>query len=231
MENYSDSVIPPLSALSPLPKTNINEMASSSRKRSRAQDSQSNPVEIQKERDRREKMSELFSVLQSMVSTSMAKVTGFSSILSKSSGVNHICSLMILMGFSPFLELQATRVGIIDETIDRIKYLEEELKGLNEQKGSETAPSKPVVSFSTHRSSSVDVTVSGNVAFFGVNSMVRQKLVMEVFMVFEKHRAEVLAANVAVNDRKLTLTVTALVNGNGDEIVDGIKRDLLILLF
>lgn len=82
---------------------------------------------------------------------------------------------------------------------------------------------------SRNKNSSVSVTLSGNLAFFGIQSPKRQGLVTQIFMVFHKHLAEVLAANVVVNHSQLTLTVTAFVNGNGSRTVEEIKNDILIL--
>lgn len=50
-------------------------------------------------------------------------------------------------------------------------------------------------------------------------------------MVFHNHEAEILAANVGVNQRELRLSVTAaLVNENTATTFENIKRELLIRL-
>ncbi|XP_051127789.1 transcription factor TT8-like [Andrographis paniculata] len=66
MEGYNDHVIPPLSYFSPFPNANV-EKGSGSRKRQ--MDEASWAENLFKERKRREKMSQKFSVLQSMVPT------------------------------------------------------------------------------------------------------------------------------------------------------------------
>ncbi|GMN46509.1 hypothetical protein TIFTF001_015690 [Ficus carica] len=81
----------------------------------------------------------------------------------------------------------------------------------------------------SRNSSSVTVTSCGSVAFFGIHSPMRQGFVTQIFMVFQKHRAEVLAASVVVDNGLLTLTVTAFVNGNEGSTVEEIKRDILML--
>lgn len=59
--------------------------------------------------------------------------------------------------------------------------------------------------------------------------MARQGLVTEIFMVFQKNSVEILDANVAVNDGQLTVTVTAIVNGSGGNVIEKIERDILSL--
>nr|DAD33433.1 TPA_asm: hypothetical protein HUJ06_012284 [Nelumbo nucifera] len=136
-----------------------------------------------------------------------------------------------LQSMIPNLLHKATRVKIIEETIAYIKELEECLEELKRRK----AAAIRALRLCNHpnASSSVDVTVSGNVAFFEVSAMVRRGLVKEIFGVFDKHRVEVLAAGVAVHELELRLTVTALIDGNGDDVgaAERIKTDLLTLLF
>lgn len=90
---------------------------------------------------------------------------------------------------------------------------------------------KPALSHCSNRNSSVNVSVAGNVAFFGIQVTLRRHLVSNILAVFEKHRADVLAANVSVSDqRRLTLSVTAVVGGNRDgDVVEKIKRDILVI--
>lgn len=78
MEGYSDSVIPPLSQISTLhePEIAFVEKGSSSRKRGRPPKSASRIENIQKERDRRGKMSDSYAFLQSMVPNLFPKVSG-----------------------------------------------------------------------------------------------------------------------------------------------------------
>ncbi|XWS53668.1 hypothetical protein CRYUN_Cryun10bG0020300 [Craigia yunnanensis] len=78
----------------------------------------------------------------------------------------------------------------------------------------------------SNRNYSINVTVSSNVPFFGIQSLVRPSLMADIFMVFHNHKAEVLEANVAINQRQLTLTITAaVVNGNKGGTIEEIKRD------
>ncbi|KAG5559953.1 hypothetical protein RHGRI_003297 [Rhododendron griersonianum] len=82
------------------------------------------------------------------------------------------------------------------------------------------------------RDSAVNVTVSGNgIVFFGIRTAAnRRHSAVEILRVFERHETEVLSASVSVNgqQRRLDLTVTAFVGGNGD-VIEKIKRELLNL--
>ncbi|KAL7210381.1 hypothetical protein ACSBR1_031855 [Camellia fascicularis] len=184
MEGYSDSVIPPLTELSPVCGTAIDEKGSSSRKRGRAKATE---IEnIQKERKRREKMTEKFSVLQSIVPNLLPKG----------------------------LEKERERLeNLIKKTL---------------------LPESMAATHCANRNSSVDVTVSGGgVVFFGIRLVCRRHLATEILEVFEKHEAEVLAATFLVDgghhqQRRLGVTVTAVVGGDGDD-VGKIKRDILNL--
>ncbi|KAJ0092969.1 hypothetical protein Patl1_25586 [Pistacia atlantica] len=125
---------------------------------------------------------------------------------------------------------KASREKIVSETIEHIKALKEELERLEEEKNSSTSMvAKGRVSMSSDDSSSINVTVSGDVVFFGIQLLARQRLVTDIFMIFLEQGTEVLAANVAVNNGLLMLTVTALVNGNKNIVIEKIKRDILML--
>ncbi|KAJ4954299.1 hypothetical protein NE237_011082 [Protea cynaroides] len=132
-----------------------------------------------------------------------------------------------LRSMVPHLVPKATRERIVNETITYIGKLEQDLKKLQEQKADAEAES---IYLRTHQNSSMEVTVSSNVALFGIGVMTkRPTAVMEkTFRVFEEHKAEVLAANIAVKDWMLTLTITALMKGDGDDeiTVERIKVDL-----
>ena len=124
--------------------------------------------------------------------------------------------------------MQATRARIVDETIAYIKGLEEAIITLETEKASREALSRPVVLRTTQSSSSVDVTVSGNMAFFGICvAGSRPRLVTQVLEVFEKHEAEVLSTTVACHDGNTTMTVTATVLE--EEAVERIKGELMII--
>ncbi|XP_039048775.1 uncharacterized protein LOC120189609 [Hibiscus syriacus] len=201
MEGYTDKVISPLSHFSPL-KQEEDQLPSSTAAAivGGAKDSTQS---LKKERDRRFKMAESYDILLSMV---------------------------------PNLYPKATRENIVSETIAYIQSLEKEITNLeNQLNNSSYGESKGNQNMNYHRypdsNSSIDVTVSrNNVAFFGIQSPVRPRLLTDIFMVFHDHKTEVLAANVAVNQMELRLTVTAaVINGNVDAIIESIKRDLLIL--
>lgn len=197
MDGYSDDVIPMLSQLHQFNQTVIDETAYRSRKRSRSEDTESRQEGIAKERDRRVKMTEMFTVLQSMV---------------------------------PNLFPKTTRTKIVNDTIDYIQFLEKEREKL-EHKKSEQKVANRMIAHCNIPNSTVGVTTSGDITFFGIQTPVRRSLLTGIVAVFEKHNAEVLAANVAVNGQQLTVTITAFVDRNGgDDAVETIKADILILL-
>ncbi|XP_043722268.1 uncharacterized protein LOC122669549 [Telopea speciosissima] len=117
-----------------------------------------------------------------------------------------------LQSMVPHLFPKVTRERIMDETISYIRQLERDLKSLQDRKAD-----AELIYPRTHQNSSMEVNVSGNVALFGIRAMMKRPgLAMEsVFRVFEEHKVEVLAASVAVKDRMLSLTITAL-NGDGE---------------
>lgn len=131
-----------------------------------------------------------------------------------------------------FLSHKATREKIVNETTKYIRVLEEENSRLEKLKESSKsmAAKGTILLPSTNLNSCVScVTVSSNVAFFGIQMLVRQGLLTKIFEVFHKHQAEVLAANVAVNHGQVMVTITACVNGNGGNSVEKIKKEILIL--
>ncbi|KAJ9700106.1 hypothetical protein PVL29_005776 [Vitis rotundifolia] len=184
------SAIPPLSQQPPPMAEGRAASTSTSRKRTRTEAGQ------ETERGRREKMSDMYALLQTMVPTLFPK---------------------------------ATRVKIISETAEYIKELERRRDRLEEMKKSigAVAATPILVSQCSNPDSSLRVTVSGNVAFFGIQSVrVRRGLATQIIMAFEKHEAQVFAANVAVNHGLLMVTVTAFVGNNRDDIIDKIIRDI-----
>jgi len=74
---------------------------------------------------------------------------------------------------------------------------------------------------------SVTVTVSSNVAFFGIESVAKHGLITVIFKVFLKNEAEVLAANVSVNHGNLILSITSLVQNGA--VIEKIKREIMSL--
>lgn len=59
--------------------------------------------------------------------------------------------------------------------------------------------------------------VSSNMEFFGIEILARSGLATAILKIFVDNQAEILVANVSVNDGNLILAITALVqNGNGD---------------
>lgn len=76
----------------------------------------------------------------------------------------------------------------------------------------------------------VIVSVSSNIVLFGIIfASVRRGMVTQILMAFERHQAEVLAANVAVSHGNLTLTVTASIHGYVENTIEQIRNDILSL--
>lgn len=126
---------------------------------------------------------------------------------------------------------------IVNETINYIKDLEKKKKRLEELKRSkiepEVAERKMMLPCTSNRNSSITVTVSGNIAFFGIQSKAQSGLITVIFKVFFKHNAEILAANVSVSNGELTLAITAsLDHDSGDDgnvTAEKIKTEILSL--
>ncbi|BAT77170.1 hypothetical protein VIGAN_01526400 [Vigna angularis var. angularis] len=203
-ETETHSTMPPFSQIPPssssfLHPSTIAEATANTTSRKRVKrTSHSNCGSVNMERERRSKMTQMFTQLQTSV---------------------------------PGLLPQATREVIINETIGYIKELEkkkqrlEELKKLKEtMKGVEGST---VECGNNNRNCSLVVTVSDNVAFFGIQWMPRPGLVTQILKVFCNHQAEILAANVTVNNGKLILAITALVQNNGNCVVEKIKREIM----
>ena len=120
---------------------------------------------------------------------------------------------------------------IVSETAEYIKELErmrDRLEEMKKSKGAVSAATPTIlVSQCSSPDSSLRVTVSGNVAFFGIQTLrLRRGLASQIITVFEKHDAQVFAANVAANHGLLTVTVTAFVGNNGNDLIDKIISDI-----
>ncbi|KAL1334763.1 hypothetical protein HN51_063735 [Arachis hypogaea] len=159
------------------------------------------------ERNRRLKMNRLFSQLQATIPRPLSK---------------------------------ATKEVIITETIRYIKELERKKNNLEQIKELQIQSHASGTTFmlpcmANDDNCSVTVTVSANVAFFGIQTVARRGLITMILEVFSNHKAEILAANVAVNEGILTFAVTALLQivadgeGEGEGAVEMIKREIMTL--
>ncbi|KAL2339075.1 hypothetical protein Fmac_013521 [Flemingia macrophylla] len=119
---------------------------------------------------------------------------------------------------------QATREVIINETIGYIKELEKKKRKLEELKESKGA----MVGCGNRNNCSITVTVTANVAFFGIQTLARPGLVTLIVKVFYKYQTDILAANVSVHDANLILAITAFLQ-NGNAVVDNIKTEIMSL--
>ncbi|XP_003609586.2 uncharacterized protein [Medicago truncatula] len=133
----------------------------------------------------------------------------------------------------PTLHPNATQEVIVNETIQYIKELEEKKKILEEMKESKSKKHVErgfnllVPCRNRNPNCSVTVTGSSNVAFFGIESVAKPGLITVILKVFLKNEAEVLAANVSVNDGNLILAITALVQNGA--VIEKIKREIMSL--
>ncbi|KAK1380216.1 BHLH domain-containing protein [Heracleum sosnowskyi] len=144
-------------------------------------------------------------------------------------------SCSVLQSIVPNLLPKATQDQIVRGTIEYIRELEQDLRALEKLKQSvrEKLEANSVLSNITNGRSSVDVTVSGGVAFFGIEVDLRQSLVVDILKVFDKYGVEILVANVVVDEhrQKLMVTVTANVGGceEGKEVIEMIKTEILFV--
>ncbi|XP_022979931.1 uncharacterized protein LOC111479473 [Cucurbita maxima] len=201
MEACTDSVVSLLPHILPVHQSEAAEnKASTSRKRWRALEA--NGGEQRKGREKRKEMSESFDVLQSLV---------------------------------PNLSPKATRETIVSETIQFIEDLQKQLMRLEmEKKPLESVTMLPSTNSDSPGGDGGDggviVSVSSNIVLFGIIfASVRRGMVTRILMAFERHQAEVLAANVAVSHGNLTLTVTASVHGYVENTIEQIRNDILSL--
>lgn len=133
------------------------------------------------------------------------------------------------------ISLKATHDEIVRGTIEYIRELEQDISVLEKLKQSmwEKLEKSSVLSKITNGRSSIDVTVSGGVAFFGIEVDMRRSLVVDILKVFGKYGVEILAANVAVDEprQKLMVTVTVNVHGvvGGEEVIEMIRTEILFV--
>lgn len=88
-------------------------------------------------------------------------------------------------------------------------------------------PVQPILQTQQNNTSAVEVTVSGNMTFFGMSFASRPGLLSQVVRVFVMHLADVLMATIASDSGVTRITVTAHVLEAGAS--DRIKIDLMAL--
>lgn len=192
------SVISPLTAA-------IDAKGSSSVKRERAKLGRiESSSTTQRERERRGKMTEMFSALESMVPNVFPQAK------------------------------RESIVGETIQYIQQLEEERRRLETLKKsQESTALRPASSQCTNGRNSVVNVTVS-GNCVTFFGIQTTVnRRHLAVEIFGVFEKHGVEVLAASISSNGvghqkGQLDLTVTAFVGGNGDR-VEKIKSELLNL--
>ncbi|KAI3855874.1 hypothetical protein MKW92_003128 [Papaver armeniacum] len=142
----------------------------------------------------------------------------------------------VLRSLLPNLKYKRSQTVIIEEAVKYIKNLEEELERLEESKKKKKKELSKT-STNSFRNSIVDVTVSGQAAFFGIqveinNSAEEPFLFSRVMKVFEYYKTEILTATITTrNELKMKiirLSVSILINeaGGGDSIIEEIKKGI-----
>ncbi|KAF3321242.1 Helix-loop-helix DNA-binding domain-containing protein [Carex littledalei] len=131
----------------------------------------------------------------------------------------------VLQSLVPTLFPKATRSKVVDETIKYIRYLEGKLVFLKQQQMA--LPVQPILLTQQNNTSAVEVTVSGNVTFFGMSFASRPGVLSRVLRVFVNHLADVLMATIASDSGVTRITVTAHVLEAGAR--ERIKTDLMAL--
>ncbi|KAF5202081.1 hypothetical protein FRX31_008344 [Thalictrum thalictroides] len=135
-----------------------------------------------------------------------------------------------LQSIVPNLTLKETKTCIVSGTIEYIKQLEGLVKELESKKKEIETTTTTMLTYTT-QDSNMDVVVSGEMVILGIYLKIGRGLVTKVLMVFEEYRVEVLAANVSVNGNVIKLTVTALINGNGRDLsIELIKAEIIRLV-
>ncbi|CAN4123229.1 unnamed protein product [Withania somnifera] len=207
MGEYKDACMPPLTHFSAQEKlvSVMNEMGSSSSNGNNMQIKEGpvvTPIDnIHRERNRRGKMAEMYSMLQSLVPT-----------------ISHIHKATR----ERIVTESTDYIKCLEEEILRLKNLKKSLLG-------EQAVCKPALSQCRNRVSSFNVTVSKGLAFFGIQFQLTQGVMIKIFSVLDKHQAEVLAANISVSDHRLaTLTITVMIGNDESNTIENIRRELLI---
>ncbi|KAA0049445.1 hypothetical protein IC582_012783 [Cucumis melo] len=199
MEACSDSVVPLFPLILPIHHFEATEKEASA-SRKRCRALEANGGVQKKEKEKRKEMSESFDVLRSLV---------------------------------PNLSPKATRETIVSGAIQFIEFLQKQLMRLEmEKKSSESVTLLPNSNSDSSggNGDGVIVSISGNIVLFGVIiASVQRGMVTQILLVFERHKTEVLAANVVVSHGNLTLTVTASVHGYVENTIEQIRNDILSL--
>ncbi|XP_057771971.1 transcription factor TT8-like [Salvia miltiorrhiza] len=122
---------------------------------------------------------------------------------------------------------------IVDDTLNYIKYLQEEaerLEGLKKLQSKLQKVERPTLSKCTNRNS-VNVAISDSAAFLAIQLPSRRGSVLGILRVLERHQAEVMEARIDVSDEKvMTFTATVRLGGDGGSSIDMIRQDILTSL-
>ncbi|KAI3888160.1 hypothetical protein MKW92_040667 [Papaver armeniacum] len=142
----------------------------------------------------------------------------------------------VLRSLLPNLNYKRSQTVIIEEAIKYIKNIEEELERLEESKKKKKKKKElSKTSTNSFRNSIVDVTVSGQAAFFGIqveinNSAEEPFLFSRVMKVFEYYKTEILTATITTrNELKMKiirLSVSVLINEAGGGSIEEIKKGI-----
>ncbi|KAM3357891.1 hypothetical protein P3S68_020822 [Capsicum galapagoense] len=200
MGGYKDACMPPLTEFSAMDEMGCSSFGGNKRQRKEGPVANTPSDSIQKERKRRGKMAEMYSLLQSLVPS-----------------ISHIHKATR----EKIVTESTDYIKRLEEEILRLKNLKKSLP--------ELLVSKPALCQCRNRVSSVNATVSKGLAFFGIQCQLTQGLMTNIFSVLEKHQGEVLAANISVSDHRLaTLAITVMIGNSESSAIENIRRELLL---
>ena len=129
-----------------------------------------------------------------------------------------VFSSTLFYGFC-FCVLKATHKVILNKTMKYIKELEEKKKMLEEMKESR-------MKVLANPNCSVSVSIANNMVFFSIET-VAKPLATAIVRIFLENQADILSSKVSVDDGKLTMSVTALVQNEKGVSIEKIKSEIM----
>ncbi|XP_047945278.1 transcription factor TT8-like [Salvia hispanica] len=123
-----------------------------------------------------------------------------------------------------------SKLRILDNTVNYIKFLQEEaerLEGLKKFQSKLRRVERPSHSKCTDHNS-VNVTISDSAVFLAIQLPSRQGSVLNILRILQRHEAEVMEARINVSDEKvMTFTATVKLGGHGGSSIDKMRQDIL----
>lgn len=199
MEGYKDSVVPKLSEISPLKRMAVLQMGSTPEKRSRKL--VSDAEYILRERERRDKLAESFSVLQSVVP----------GLLSTPKATR-----------DKIVEETIRYIKNLEEETQRLEGLKKSL--IHKQNES----SNPLLCHCIRWNPSVTVSYFNGFALLAIKLMLKKGLLSKIFGILEENLGgDVVVSTICVDDHGiLTLMAKFNLKKNGGTIIEKIKKEI-----